>query len=256
MGHSRSPAMHNAAFRELGIDAVYQLLPIPPELFDETVRALPQSGFGGINVTIPHKGAAARLADHRSAAVEAIGAANTLSFRAGEIHADNTDAPALAAALGPLAAGTPALLLGAGGTARAALWALKSAGADVQIQNRTHSRAEQLAAEFGATASAQTAGGHDFALIVNTTSVGMDPAVDAEAVLDQLALERTAIGPETTLVDFVYRPGGSALAALAAAAGARVIDGEELLARQGALAFEIWFDRSAPLETMRAAITA
>ncbi|MFT4049771.1 MAG: shikimate dehydrogenase [Solirubrobacterales bacterium] len=254
VAHSRSPRMHSAAYVELGIDATYQLLPIPPELFAETVRALPGSGYRGINVTIPHKHAAAELADARSAAVEAIGAANTLTFSGGEIRADNTDAPGLIAALGGALADRSALVLGAGGTARAAVWALKDSGAEVSIHNRTAERAAKLADEFGADLVFDVDGGAGFDLIVNTTAVGMDADFDEDRVLTALGLDLAAIEPAATIVDFVYRDGGSPLTAAARAHGLRVVDGAELLARQGALSFELWFDRPAPLATMQAVI--
>ncbi|MBX5468678.1 MAG: shikimate dehydrogenase, partial [Thermoleophilaceae bacterium] len=128
VAHSRSPAMHNAAFRELGLDWRYVKLPVPPELFAELARALPGSGYRGANVTIPHKGAALALADERSDAAREIGAANTLTFADGAIVADNTDAQGLLDALGEPVAGRRALVLGAGGAGRAAAWALRGAG--------------------------------------------------------------------------------------------------------------------------------
>jgi shikimate dehydrogenase len=139
VAHSRSPAMHRAAFAELGLDGwSYQLLPVPPELFDETVRALPAAGFVGANVTLPHKQAALELSDDASPAALSIGAANTLSFAAdGRIYAENTDGPALIASLPIALPGARAVVLGAGGTARSAVWALHAAGADVAVGNRT-----------------------------------------------------------------------------------------------------------------------
>ena len=139
--HSRSPAMHNAALRACGLEGwEYLALPLAPELFAETVRALPAAGFRGVNVTIPHKQAALALADAASEAARAIGAANTLTFeRDGAIAADNTDAPALLEVLRARVdpAGRSALVLGAGGAARAAVWALVGAGANVEVWNRT-----------------------------------------------------------------------------------------------------------------------
>lgn len=252
--HSVSPQLHEAAYAQLGIDAVYQRLPIPPDLFAETVCALPGSGFCGINVTIPHKVAAAELASQSSAAVEAIGAANTLTFSDGEIHAENTDAPGLIAAIDRDLGGVETLVLGAGGTARAAVWALLQAGASVDIHNRTTERATQLADAVGGDVVEDPASGARYGLIVNTTAVGMDPETSIEDAQTQLRLNLTEVDNNATLVDFVYRPGGSPLSLAAQAHGLRVIDGRELLVRQGALSFELWFGRAAPLDAMRAAV--
>ncbi|MDE3134093.1 MAG: shikimate dehydrogenase, partial [Acidobacteriota bacterium] len=158
VAHSRSPALQNAALQAVGLGDSwrYQLLPVPPELLAETVRALPAAGFRGANVTIPHKQAALALATDASARARAIGAANTLLFEQdGRLWADNTDAPALIEALSQhtQVAGASALVLGAGGSARAAAWALSDAGArEVLIWNRTPARASQLASELGARA--------------------------------------------------------------------------------------------------------
>src|SRR4051794_19306809 len=138
--------MHNAAFAELGLDWRYVKLPVPPELFERTVRALPGSGYRGANATIPHKLAALALADGASEAARTIGAANTLTFGDGGIEADNTDAGGFLDALGESPEGRRALVLGAGGAARAVVWALLDAGAsEVAIWNRTSERAEELA---------------------------------------------------------------------------------------------------------------
>lgn len=252
--HSRSPQMHEAAYASFGIDAEYQKLPIPPELFEETVRALPGSGFHGINVTIPHKHAAAEIADEVSPVVAAVGAANTLTFENGKILAENTDAPGMIEAIERSVEGWRVLVLGAGGTARAAAWALQHDGADVSIHNRTAERAAKLADDLGASTVFETAGGAGFDLIVNTTSVGMDAETDEAAALTALGLDFAEISPRATIVDFVYRPGGSPLTTAARSAGLTVVDGNELLARQGALSFEIWFDRPAPLRAMREAL--
>src|SRR5215212_4603785 len=131
--------MHNAAFRELGLDWRYVKLPVPLVLFEETVRALPASGYRGANVTIPHKLAALALADRATAAARGAGAANTLSFEPdGTIEADNTDAGGFLDALGEPPLGRRALVLGAGGAGRAVAWALREAGATaVMVWNRT-----------------------------------------------------------------------------------------------------------------------
>lgn len=256
VAHSKSPQMHLAAYEALGIDADYQRLPIPPELFEETVRALPASGFSGVNVTIPHKEAAFALADEASELSRRIGAANTLSFRDGKIVADNTDAPALVSALGEIRAVTGArvLLLGAGGTARAAACSLSEAGAEVSIWNRTAERAAKLAEEFSLTLLDSQAGGEGFDVIVNTTAVGMDAETNEAAALAALGLDGDSIGTESVIVDFVYRATASPLAAFAESRGLGLVAGPDLLARQAALSFAIWFNQPAPLATMRAAL--
>jgi shikimate dehydrogenase len=247
--HSRSPAMFRAAFAALGMtDWHYGLLPVPPELFDETVRALPGAGFTGANVTMPHKHAALALADEPTERARAIGAANTLTFAGDRILADNTDAPGLIDALPFSPAGRRALVLGAGGTARAAVWALLDAGAaEVLVWNRTPQRAARLCDELGGRAVTRPEAAD---LLVQTTSVGHDD----EDHFEHLPLERDALGAYACVVDYVYAGGRSALLDAASAAGAAVVDGQELLVRQGARGFERWTGIAPPLDAMRAGV--
>ena len=251
VAHSRSPQMHNAALAAAGLDGWrYLRLPLPPELFAETVRALPAAGFRGVNVTIPHKQAALALADRASDAARAIGAANTLTFADGAIEADNTDAPGLLAALGESPAGRTALVLGAGGAGRAAAWALTTAGAaDVAIWNRTPERARALAAELGARA-VETVSVAD--IVVNCTSVGLQ---DPEATFKALPVEADELGAGSLVVDMVYRAGGTRFLEAARTRGARVVDGLEILVAQGAASFERWTGMEAPRQAMREAAT-
>ena len=254
VAHSRSPAMHEAALAAVGLEGwSYQLLPIPPELFAETVRALPAAGFRGVNVTIPHKQAALALADTASDAAREIGAANTLTFeRDGAINADNTDAPGLIAALGERwdPAGRRVLVLGAGGAARAAVWALLRAGAaDVAVWNRDGERATALAADLGvhAVASPEAAD-----IVINCTSVGLsDPAATFKA----LPVRADELGAGSLVIDMVYRAGGTHLLEAARTRGARVVDGLEILVNQGAASFERWTGLEAPRAAMRVAAT-
>jgi shikimate dehydrogenase len=248
VAHSRSPAMHNAALVAVGLEGWrYQHLPLPPELFAEAVGALPAVGFAGINVTIPHKEAALALADDATATARAIGAANTLTFGPdGAVHADNTDAPGLIAALGDERPRT-AVVLGAGGSARAVVYALAQIGASVKIWNRTAERARSLAGEFGAEA-VQDLPPAD--LLVNCTSVGL---ADPLRTFKDLPVEVDALGEYACVVDLVYRAGGTGLLREAKRTGSRAIDGIEILVRQGALSFERWTGRAAPLEVMRRA---
>jgi shikimate dehydrogenase len=247
VAHSRSPEMHSAAFEALGLsDWRYQLLPVPPELFAETVRALEGAGFVGANVTIPHKEAALALADEATPRAREIGAANTLSFDGGRILADNTDAPGIIAALPESPAGRSAVILGAGGSARAAAWALREAGArDVGVWNRTPERARTLAAELGVRAL-DAIGPAD--LLLNCTSIGLR---HTSMPFKALSLSADALTEYACVVDMVYRPGGTELLRAARQGGAVVVDGLEILVRQGALSFEIWTGRPAPVEAMR-----
>jgi shikimate dehydrogenase len=256
VAHSRSPAMHNAALRALGMDDWrYQALPVPEDLLTETVRAMGHLGFVGANVTIPHKQAAFELAEQASEAAKAIGAANTLIFAPdGTISAENTDAPGLIAALEQLAglpASPSALVLGAGGSARAAVWALREAGAsEVSVWNRTPARAQRLARELGVRSVSQP----DHAdLLVNCTSVGLERSASEPEGLNQLGLTFDQVGKYTYVVDMVYRSSPTPLLAAAREHGARTLDGLEILVAQGALSFELWTGRAAPLEVMRRA---
>jgi len=256
VAHSRSPAIHNAALAALGMAGWrYQLLPVPPALFAETTRALGRSGFVGANVTIPHKQAALALATQASERAREIGAANTLAFAAdGEIVAENTDAPGLIAALGFSPRGMRALVLGAGGSARAAVWALREAGAgEVLVCNRTHSSAERLARELGVRAVREPCPAD---LLVNCTRVGLEPSASVEDALNQLRLGFDQIGEYSYVIDMVYRQGSTPLLAAARAHGASTVDGLEILVAQGALSFELWTGRRAPVEVMRRAARA
>jgi shikimate dehydrogenase len=250
VAHSRSPAMHNAALRAVGLgEWRYLRLPLPPARFAETVRALPAAGFRGINVTIPHKEAALALAGAATGVAAAVGAANTLTFlEDGTVHADNTDVAGLLAALPRDPAGATALVLGAGGAARAAVYALGAAGADVTVWNRTRERAERLVAELGGRVVDAPEGAQ---LVVNCTSVGLR---NDDLPFKSLPLRADDVGVGTDVVDMVYRPGGTGLLAEAKRRGAVVVDGLEILVAQGAASFERWTDRTAPRDVMRTAV--
>src|SRR4051794_3366969 len=247
VSHSRSPAMHNAAFAALGMgDWLYTRLPLPAELFAEAVRALPASGYRGINVTIPHKEAALAVADSASAAAAQIGAANTLTFSAGAIEADNTDAQGFLDALGEPLAGRSVLVLGAGGAARAVIWAAQQAGAgEVLVWNRTTERARLLAADFGIEAVEQPRAAD---VLVNTTAVGLQGSLDDLPLGHAQDVELVA--------DLVYGPVDPPVTAWARSRGARVVDGREVLVRQGALSFVRWTGEDPPLDLMREAVRA
>jgi shikimate dehydrogenase len=251
VAHSRSPAMHRAAFAALGIEGwSYQLLPVGPELFEETVRALGAAGFVGANVTIPHKSRALAMADEASAAARAIGAANTLSFGpGGAITAENTDAPGVLDALGRDPAGMTALVLGAGGSARAVVWALREAGARVSVWNRTTERAVALAAELDVEA-VERAGPAD--LLVNCTTVGLDAySIKDSEGLRNLPVAADELSEYGFVVDLVYSKRPTALIRAAAERGLETVDGLEILVRQGARSFRIWTGVDPPIQAMR-----
>jgi shikimate dehydrogenase len=249
VAHSRSPDIQNAALDAVGLsDWRYQLLPVPPDLLEETVGALPAAGFRGVNVTIPHKEAALKLATEPTARASAIGAANTLVFEAGRIEADNTDAPALIGALPSEPAGRTALVLGAGGSARAAVWALIDAGAaEVLVWNRTPERARSLADELGGT-PVDSSMPADY--LIHCTSIGLDAN---DSTFKQLPLAADDLARYDCVVDLVYTPHETPLVRAARERGISVVDGLDLLVRQGALSFERFTGRPAPLDVMRAA---
>jgi shikimate dehydrogenase len=242
--------MMQAALAAVGLaDWRYQLLPVPPKLFAETVQALPGAGFRGANVTIPHKSAALSLADAATDTARAVGAANTLLFEAsGAIVAENTDAPALIAALPSPPAGRTALVLGAGGTAHAAVWALLNAGAAaVRVWNRHPDRAREVAERMGAEMT-ESVGPADY--LINCTPVGM---AGPDAGFKQLPVVADELAMFACVVDFVYGRDETSLVRSARSLGIPVVDGLDLLVGQGALSFERFTGAPAPVEEMRAA---
>jgi shikimate dehydrogenase len=263
VSHSRSPAMQNAALEELGLGGewAYEAIDLAPEEFGERVRELAADEFVGANVTIPHKEAALALADEASEAAREIGAANTLSFGDGRIRADNTDATGLLAALPAPVEERTALVLGAGGSARATVWALAGRGALVSVWNRTGGRADELVRDLAmagagtvaegrlapVSAEQARAGGYD--VIVNCTAVGMRD----EDPFDELPLDPERFDAEIVLIDLVYAGSESRLVREARERNATAIDGLEVLVRQGAESLGIWTGMDPPLDVMREA---
>jgi len=242
--------MQNAALAALGLgeEWSYEAIDIAPDGLEARVAAMAEQGFAGANVTVPHKEAALALGDVPSEIAKEIGAANTLVFSQGRIHAHNTDAGGLLAAL----PGTPldgrTLVLGAGGAARAAVWALVGEGARVDVWNRTASRAEALCSELGGRPVASPSQSA-YDLIVNTSAAGLgggDPFAE-------LPIEPGAFAAGQLVVDMVYGSEPSAILRAAEADGAATVDGLEILVQQGALSLRIWTDREPPLDVMRAA---
>ena len=250
VSHSRSPAMQNAALESLGLAGQwrYEAVEASPAEFESTVREMAAGDYAGANVTVPHKEAALALAWEASEASRQIGAANTLVFDAGRVTAHNTDADGLLAALPDSPREQRALVLGAGGAARAAVWALLWEGAAVEVWNRTPARAEAICAELGG-APAASPDQRAFGLIVNTSAAGLG----GEDPFEHLPLRRDGFGPGQTVVDMVYGEHPSALLAAAAPAGATVVDGLEILVQQGARSLEIWTGREPDLDVMRRA---
>jgi shikimate dehydrogenase len=265
--HSLSPRLHGHWLARYGLAGSYEHLPVPPAVFEAYVRALADAGTGGgfvgANVTVPHKEAALALCDQLDPAAAAIGAVNTLIFRHGKIVGRNTDAFGFLENLRQAApdwhAGDgPAVVLGAGGAARAVAYALATAGApEVRILNRTVARAERLAVELSVGPDSALVGGpldprelEGAALLVNTTSLGMagHPPLD----LDLSALPATAL-----VADIVYVPLETPLLALARARGHRTVDGLGMLLHQARPGFEAWFGRAPEVDAdLRAQVLA
>lgn len=281
IAHSRSPLIHGHWLQQHRISGVYIPLPVRPEDASAAIRALPKLGFAGVNATLPHKIIALDVADEVDALARRIGAANTLIIRDGAILATNTDAEgfmenlrvtASAALRSRFARGSqgaghagfllnapeftagsgPAVVLGAGGAARAVLVALLDGGApEIRLVNRTRGRAQDLAAELGGgrvtvvdwTERSEALAGA--ALLVNTTSMGMHGQEPLEIVLDDLPAE-------SVVNDIVYAPLETGLLAAARARGNIVVDGLGMLLHQAVPGFEAWFGvRPAVTEELR-----
>jgi shikimate dehydrogenase len=248
VAHSRSPRLHNYWLEQYRINGAYLPLPVPAEHFAEAVRGLVRLGFAGANVTVPHKEAAFALCDRADDGAKKAGAANTLVFTpGGEIHGSNTDGfgfiEALRAGVPGFDAGKgPAVVLGAGGSARAVVQALVEAGApEIRLVNRTPERAERLAADLGGAIrraaweeAARALEGA--ALLVNTTLLGMKGQPPLE--LDLAALPRSA-----AVNDIVYMPLETPLLRAARMRGNPAVDGLGMLLHQARAGFKAWFGR-------------
>jgi shikimate dehydrogenase len=255
--------MHNAAFDQLGLDWHYEALAVEPARFEEEVRRLAQGAYAGANVTIPHKVAALRLATSRDAVAEGVGAANTLVFTEGQIAAHNTDVEGFLRAVRERRPEAPgqmdALVLGAGGAARAVVYALLEHGAGrIEVWNRSHDRARALVEELGQgraeerlrTVVEPLESGAQ--LLVNTTSVGMVERQEGggDEDLQELHLSADKWNDLQMVVDLAYREGSTPLVRQAKRRGLSHVDGIDILVHQGAASFELWTGRKAPLEVM------
>ncbi len=255
--HSLSPALHNAVFEHLGLNWCYLPLPVPPNQVAAAVRGLLALGFRGANVTVPHKQAVLPFLDEIGSAARAIGAVNTIVIEDGRLLGHNTDGEGFLAAVREAnfePAGKQALVLGAGGAARAVVYTLAQAACAVTIHNRTAERGDALVkemrdlnptAEIGHAARLTKLDLASFDLLVNTTPVGMWPHVDKSPWPSQMVLPA-----HWTVYDLVYNPLKTRLLQQAKAAGARPVDGLGMLIWQGALAFELWTGQSAPKDLM------
>ena len=256
--HSLSPVMHNAAFQALGMDDwLYDAMSIPPDILRLGLREPMQHGYIGINVTVPHKEAIMQFLRPDDTA-RAIGAVNTVDFRTGK--GTNTDAAGL---LNDLAAndvsvsGERVLVLGAGGAARAAVYGLARAGADIAIVNRTMKRAIKLVTQLRDTAGIRgvevmtldAAADWGMSLIINCTSVGLHPHIRQSPWIFGVPFPAGV-----TVYDMVYRPANTALMQQCVAHGGRAIGGLGMLARQGAIAFELWTGVQPPIDVMMDAL--
>jgi len=260
--HSLSPAIHNAAFRAVGLDWAYVAFEVGPGRAVDAIDAMRVLGLAGLNVTMPHKADVGAALDRCTAIAEALGAVNTVSRRGDALIGDNTDGPGFLDAIrldeGFDPVGRRCLVIGAGGAARAVVRALADAGAaEVVVVNRTAERAEAaaaLAGPIGRVGVAAEAGEAD--LVVNATPIGM-PDSDEPTPIDQtpptLPVEPAHLGSGQLVVDLVYHPAVTPLVDAARAAGAVAVNGLGMLIHQAAHAFRLWTGEDPPLEVMSAA---
>ncbi|HEX6629939.1 MAG TPA: shikimate dehydrogenase [Gemmatimonadaceae bacterium] len=261
VSHSLSPLIQNAAMRAARLDGVYVALRVPEADVAGLIRGLAHAGGAG-NVTVPHKAAAARAVDRLTDAAEATGACNCFWLEDGAVWGDNTDVEGVAAAmrtlLGRSAAGARVLVAGAGGGARAVVYALVRQGAaEVVLVNRTYDRAQELAGRLGTAhtpvrvvTNVDGVGGESFDLVVNATSLGLRKD-------DPMPVEPERLPSVDAALDLVYARGGEtpwvrAMRQRQVAAA----DGTEMLLMQGAAAFRRWWGVDAPVQVMRDALAA
>lgn len=269
VAHSRSPAMHNRAFEALALDARYVPFAVAPEQLADAVRGVRALGIRGLSITLPHKTAIMPWLDEIDPVARAIGAVNTVIRVGDQLRATNTDAEGLTRALteaGATLTGSRATVLGAGGAARASVVGLARAGAArIQVAARERERAEVLVNDLRASLPGVALAACDLAdtslrsvfaetdLLVQATSATLEGSPAAQRFTDGLPLD---LLPATALVtDLVYKPLETSLLRAAAGRGLTTLDGLGMLLHQGALAFELWTGRPAPLGPMRAALS-
>lgn len=260
--HSASPPMHNAAFAHLGLDWAYVPFEVAPHDLGAALAGVRALNLVGVNVTVPLKELVAPHLDEVSPRARRIGAVNTVVHANRRLQGDSTDGPGFLQALraANVAVGSQkVVVLGAGGSARAVVYALAEAGAQVVVANRSGERARALAEQLGLADEVQVIPWTEAALrealagaalLVNTTSVGMHPHEDA---LPPVPVE--ALTPPLFVSDLVYNPPETRLLALARTRGCRVQNGIEMLVQQGALAFGLWTGvEHPPIDVMRHAV--
>jgi shikimate dehydrogenase len=250
--HTRSPAMHNAAFTALGLDAVFLAFDVPPAALAAAVAGARALGVRQLAISLPHKEAVLEHLDAVDETARRIGAVNTVTLREGRLEGANTDWIGLARALEretPLA-GRRAVVLGAGGTARAAVFALRERGATVHVLNRTVASAERLAEELGGASAGplEALGSLDHDVLVNTTSVGL--ASDASPV------PARTLRRGSTVFDAVYDPPLTRLLRDARERGARIVPGKWMLVEQAVEQIQLWSGRVPPSEVLAEAFDA
>jgi len=269
VAHTRSPAMHNAAFQALGLDAVYVGFEVPPERLGDAVRGLSALGVRGANVTVPHKSAVMAWLDDVTPEARAVGAVNTLVRDGERWLGHNTDAPGLTRSLeeaGVELSGARVVVLGAGGAARASVVGLAQRGArEIVIAARRSKQSAELATDLAAVCGACKLCATSFdpaaldaafsqaSLLVQSTSATLSPELSTRFAA---SLPLAALPSNASVIDLVYRPRETAVLAAARALGLACVDGLGMLLHQGALAFELWTGRPAPLPVMRATLEA
>lgn len=255
--HSLSPLMQNAAFEKTGVDAVYVPFEVKPESLKEAVEGVRALGIKGFNVTVPHKENIVEHLDYLSDEAEFLGAVNTVKNEGGELTGYNTDAEGFLRSLieeGVDLEGKRALMFGAGGAARAVGYALLKGGVKfLNVVNRNFSRAKEVGELLGRRGNVLVFPLKegtvetllkDVDIIVNTTSVGMKPD-------DPNLFDYSKIPEGITVVDIIYNPPETPLLKAARKKGCKTVNGLGMLVHQGAVAFEIWTGKKAPVETMR-----
>jgi shikimate dehydrogenase len=244
--HTLSPPMHRAAYAELALDAAYFAFDVHPRDLAAAVAGARALGFRQLSISLPHKEAVLALADRVSPEARAIGAANTLTRDGDALVADNTDWIGVQRSVEPLGpwTGRRVLVVGAGGAARAVVFALRALGAEVGVASRTRERAERVAADLGARTTDLDA---PYDLLVNATPVGMHPDVDSTPV----AAER--LRPGAVVFDTVYRPLETRLLREARARGCRGVDGLGMLVHQAVEQVRLWSGRAPDPRTLRRA---